>query len=99
MAVVNPSQSAEFASTQKVVQRGRETPGSLTPAPSAAAPTRLCLAPSLAAHQSHVDLAPRHRLWGTKRVNAALVKFAFPQWASALLQSPLTAGSSSRQSR
>lgn len=99
MADVNPSQSVEFASTRKVVQRGRVTPGSSTPAPSVAALTQLCRAPSLPAHQSHVDLAPRLKLWVTRRVNVALVKFAFPQWASAPLQWPQTVASSSRQSR
>jgi len=98
MADVNQNPSVESASTRKVGQRGRATPGSLTPAPGVVAPMQLCPAPSLPAHQSHVDLARRHKLWVTRRVNAALVKFAFPQWVSAPLQWPLTVASSSRQS-
>ena len=99
MAVVNPSQNAECASTLKVVLRERATLGSLTLAPNVAAPMQLCHAPSLPAHHSHVDLAPRHRQWDTMRVNVALVKFASPRWENAPLLWPLTVASSSRQSR
>ena len=98
MAVVNPSQNVECASTLKVVRREKATPGSLTPAPNAAAPMQLCHAPSLPAHHSHVDLAQRHRPWDTRTVNVALVKFASPRWESVPLLWPLTVASSSRQS-
>ena len=99
MAVVNPSQNAECASTLKVVLRERATLGSLTLAPNVAAPMQLCHAPSLPAHHSHVDLAPRQKSWKTQRRDVVLVKFVFPQWASAPLQWLLTVESSNRQSR
>ena len=99
MGDVNPSQSAECALTLKVFPRGRATPGSLTRVRIVAATTQLCRAPSLPAHHSHVDLAPRQKSWKTQRRDVVLVKFVFPQWASAPLQWLLTVESSNRQSR